>query len=90
MMSGEGAFFSSLDADSEGEEGKFYVWSLEEVRQVLGENAALFAQHYDVTPGGNFEGENILNRINNLCCTKSAKSGSGRVWTTRCWPTGTG
>ncbi len=67
MTSGEGAFFSSLDADSEGEEGKFYVWSLEEIEQALGaENAALFAQHYDVTPGGNFEGHNILNRLKDL------------------------
>ncbi len=67
MTSGQGAFFSSLDADSEGEEGKFYVWSLEEVEQALGpENAALFAQHYDITTGGNFEGHNILNRLNGL------------------------
>ncbi|MFZ5691363.1 MAG: thioredoxin domain-containing protein [Pseudomonadota bacterium] len=67
MTSPEGAFFSSLDADSEGEEGKFYVWSLAEIEAALGpENAALFAQHYDVTPGGNFEGHNILNRLNSL------------------------
>ena len=66
MTSGEGAFFSSLDADSEGEEGKFYVWSQDEIEQALGENAALFAQHYDVTARGNFEGHNILNRLNNL------------------------
>jgi uncharacterized protein YyaL (SSP411 family) len=67
MTSPEGAFYSSLDADSEGEEGKFYVWSLEEIGQALGaENAAVFAQHYDVTPGGNFEGHNILNRLNDL------------------------
>jgi uncharacterized protein YyaL (SSP411 family) len=67
MTSGAGAFYSSLDADSEGEEGKFYVWSLEEIEQALGaENAALFAQHYDVTRGGNFEGHNILNRLKDL------------------------
>jgi uncharacterized protein YyaL (SSP411 family) len=66
MTSGEGAFHSSLDADSEGEEGKFYVWSLAEIEAALGENAALFAQHYDVTPGGNFEGHNILNRLRDL------------------------
>jgi len=67
MTSGEGAFYASLDADSEGEEGKFYVWALAEIDAALGtENAALFAQHYDVTPDGNFEGKNILNRLNGL------------------------
>ncbi len=66
MTSGEGAFYSSLDADSEGVEGKFYVWSLAEVHAALGGNAAVFAQHYDVTPEGNFEGHNILNRLKDL------------------------
>src|SRR5689334_19192679 len=64
MTTAGGAFAASLDADSEGEEGKFYVWSLTEVEQVLGkDDAALFAQHYDVTPEGNFEGHTILNRL---------------------------
>jgi len=59
-----GAFASSLDADSEGEEGKFYVWSLAEINDVLGpEDAKLFAEVYDVTAEGNFEGHNILNRL---------------------------
>jgi len=67
MTTGEGAFSSSLDADSEGEEGKFYVWSLAEVETALGkEGAAFFAAHYDVTSAGNFEGHNILNRLNHL------------------------
>ncbi len=67
MTTPEGAFSASLDADSEGEEGKFYVWSKAEIDQALGaENAALFVQHYDVTPEGNFEGHNILNRLNSL------------------------
>ena len=66
-MQSEGAFASSLDADSEGEEGKFYVWSLAEIEEVLGaDNAKLFAEIYDVTAEGNFEGHNILNRLNNL------------------------
>jgi uncharacterized protein YyaL (SSP411 family) len=60
-----GGFASSLDADSEGEEGKFYVWSLAEIEEVLGAvDATLFAEIYDVTAGGNFEGHNILNRLN--------------------------
>src|SRR5665647_1632453 len=67
MTTPEGAFAASLDADSEGEEGKFYVWSMAEIEAVLGaENAALFAAHYDVSDAGNFEGHNILNRLNSL------------------------
>jgi uncharacterized protein YyaL (SSP411 family) len=61
MTSPEGGFYSAQDADSEGVEGKFYVWSPDEVKDVLGEDDGnLFNQLYDVTPGGNFEGSNIL------------------------------
>ena len=67
MTTPEGGFCASLDADSEGEEGKFYVWSQAELADVLGrEDAAFFASHYDVTPEGNFEGHNILNRLKPL------------------------
>ena len=67
MTTPEGAFSASLDADSEGEEGKFYVWSKAEIVEALGaKNAALFVQHYDVTEEGNFEGQNILNRLKDL------------------------
>ncbi|HEX5320572.1 MAG TPA: thioredoxin domain-containing protein [Stellaceae bacterium] len=59
-----GGFFSSLDADSEHEEGKFYVWSEAEIDSVLGERASLFKRFYDVTAAGNWEGRNILNRLN--------------------------
>jgi len=55
-----GGFHSALDADSEGEEGKFYVWSKGEIDRVLGEDAPLFCEYYNVTAGGNFEGDNIL------------------------------
>jgi uncharacterized protein YyaL (SSP411 family) len=72
MITAEAAFCASLDADSEGEEGKFYVWSRAEIVEALGpENAALFVQHYDVSEGGNFEGHNILNRLNNLQRSKN-------------------
>ena len=64
MTTQEGAFAASLDADSEGEEGKFYVWSYEELLEVLGtDDGEYFARHYDVTPHGNFEHHNILNRL---------------------------
>ena len=63
MVTEGGGFAASLDADSEGEEGKFYVWSLAEIEEVLGaDDAKLFAEIYDVTPEGNFEGHTILNR----------------------------
>jgi uncharacterized protein len=56
-----GGFYSAEDADSEGEEGKFYVWSLREIIDVLGEESAmLFCETYGVTRSGNFEGHNIL------------------------------
>jgi uncharacterized protein YyaL (SSP411 family) len=65
MTTEGGAFAASLDADSEGEEGKFYVWSLAEIEDVLGaDDAKLFAEVYDVTAQGNFEGHTILNRLN--------------------------
>jgi uncharacterized protein YyaL (SSP411 family) len=64
MTTPDGAFASSLDADSEGEEGRFYVWSLPEIREVLGEeDGAFFARVYDISPEGNFEGHNIPNRL---------------------------
>ncbi len=67
MLTAEGGFASSLDADSEGEEGKFYVWSLKEVNEVLGPaDAADFAPRYDITANGNFEGHNIPNRLRSI------------------------
>ena len=58
----EGGLYSAEDADSEGEEGKFYVWRPEEIAAVLGDAAEAFSQWYGVTHAGNFEGSNILHR----------------------------
>ena len=56
-----GGFYSTQDADSEGVEGKFFVWELNDVEDIIGEeNAEVFCEYYDITPQGNFEGENIL------------------------------
>ena len=57
-----GGFYSSLDADSEGEEGKFYVWTLEEIRNVLKEDSEFFEAAYGITPQGNWEGKTVLQR----------------------------
>jgi uncharacterized protein len=63
----EAGFASSLDADSEGEEGKFYVWSLAEIEEMLrAGDLKLFVDVYGVTAGGNFEGHNILNRLDSI------------------------
>ena len=53
-------FYSALDADSEGEEGKFYVWELIEVKEILEDDAILFCEYYDITDNGNWEEKNIL------------------------------
>ncbi|MFZ0282532.1 MAG: thioredoxin domain-containing protein [Bacteroidales bacterium] len=61
MTSPEGGFYSSLDADSEGEEGKFYVWTKEKVESVLEKEALLFLDYFDITESGNWEsGKNVL------------------------------
>ena len=69
MIDRNGSFYSALDADSEGVEGKFYVWSYEEINKILGEDtrpdntvglAKLFCEYYDVTPNGNWEHTNVL------------------------------
>ncbi|MGK0184163.1 MAG: hypothetical protein ACI9YB_003488, partial [Halioglobus sp.] len=62
MTSPEGGFYSAQDADSEGEEGKFYVWTPEEIQSLLNrENAEVVCKYFDVTPQGNWEGKSILN-----------------------------
>jgi uncharacterized protein len=60
MRGPEGGFYSALDADSEGEEGLFYVWTADQIRAVLGEQAEEAIEFYGVTEAGNFEGRNVL------------------------------
>ncbi len=60
MRGPEGAFYSALDADSEGVEGKYYVFSIDELRALLGDDADAAIAHFDATARGNFEGANIL------------------------------
>ena len=62
MIAQGGGFAATLDADSEGEEGRFYVWTEAGIDAALGADAALFKAAYDVTPGGNWEGKSILHR----------------------------
>ena len=65
MTSSEGGFYSAQDADSEGEEGKFFVWKKSEIKEILGSDADVFCLYYDVTDGGNWEGNSILcNNVN--------------------------
>ena len=62
MTAPEGGFYSATDADSEGEEGKFFVWAPDEIEAVLGEEEArCFCAYYDITPRGNWEGKSIAN-----------------------------
>jgi uncharacterized protein YyaL (SSP411 family) len=60
MADESGGFYSSLDADSEGEEGKYYVWTKKEIENLLGEKSELFCDYYSVNSIGNWEGNNIL------------------------------
>ncbi len=81
MVAEGGGFATSLDADSEGEEGKFYVWTLTQVRQVLGEDDAReFAKIYDVTAEGNWEGKVILNRLSSLELNDEASEAKLAAW----------
>ena len=60
MTAPEGGFYSSLDADSEGDEGRFYVWTADELDSVVGADAPLIRSYFGVSTGGNFEGSNVL------------------------------
>jgi uncharacterized protein YyaL (SSP411 family) len=84
MRGPEGGFYSALDADSEGEEGRFYVWTPTEIRGVLdaaglGELADEVIVHYGVTEGGNFEGRNILHLPQGLAAGEPARIDGARA-----------
>lgn len=61
MKAPGGGYYTALDADTEHEEGKYYVWDVAELQTLLGKDAPLFMQYYNVVEGGNWEGKNILN-----------------------------
>lgn len=63
MLDASGGFYAALDADSEGEEGKFYVWSMEEIESIAGNHAKLIKDYYDVKAKGNWEHTNVLRRL---------------------------
>ncbi len=64
MLTDEGAFYSAVDADSEGVEGKFYVWDYEEVRSLAGKDLSIIAEYFDISPSGNWEdGMNVLRKL---------------------------
>ena len=96
MRGPEGGFYSALDADSEGEEGRFYVWSPAEIREALGEAglaelADEVIAYYGITEGGNFEGRTILNLIGRLDEPAPARLDEARaalyeVRSKRVWP----
>lgn len=62
LMHADGGFYAALDADSEGEEGKFYVWNYDEVMELLKEDGNIFCDFFDIKPGGNWEEKTILQR----------------------------
>lgn len=66
LMHPEGGFYAALDADTEGEEGKFYVWTEEEIQEILGESSSVFSRFYEVLPSGNWEGMNILRVVGDV------------------------
>jgi len=78
LMHPQKGFYAALDADSEGEEGKFYVWDYHEVKEILKDDASLFCEFFDIRPGGNWEGESILWRKKTeqvFCAEKNISTG---------------
>ncbi|MGH7679391.1 MAG: thioredoxin domain-containing protein [Gemmatimonadaceae bacterium] len=89
MTAPSGGFYSALDADSEGEEGKYYLWDEGELRELLGAGADKLIAHWGVTPTGNFEGRNILHvaqREDDARLVRSAKKVLYEARARRPWP----
>jgi uncharacterized protein len=63
MLHENGGFYAALDADSEGEEGKFYIWSKDEIDSLAGSDASLISKYYDISKSGNWEGSNVLRKL---------------------------
>ncbi len=82
LQSPEGGLYSTQDADSEGEEGKFFVWTVDEVEALLGKDAPEFMKAYDVTKRGNFEGKNILHWVGDGDSSRFAASRK-KLWEVR-------
>jgi len=75
MLHENGGFYSALDADSEGEEGKFYVWTKNEVDLLLGERSVLFCKYYNITDNGNFENKTNIPNLDSYSENTRQKSG---------------
>ena len=90
LSNGEGAFYAALDADSEGVEGKFYVWEKEEIDAVLGADAELFCRYFGVTAEGNWEGINILTRPDPSGLSAAERSRLAAPQKRNYWPTAPG
>jgi len=79
LSNGQGAFYAALDADSEGTEGKYYVWDAAEIDAVLGKDAPLFKEYYGVTEHGNWEEKNILTRPGDVSPDQKNRLESARL-----------
>ena len=83
MTDPAGGFYSTQDADSEGEEGKFFVWTPAEIREVLGDEAGAFIAAYGVSERGNFEGKNILHYVGELAGRPELAEARSKLWAVR-------
>ena len=87
LMSEESGFYAALDADSEGEEGKYYVWQKQEVDQLLGADSELFCSFFNITEAGNWEGKNILRilvPVDDFASEKKVDAGAFRLMIGNC------